>query len=33
MAMTILATSAAVKGLHVAADGMLARRTQAWRKR
>jgi iron(III) transport system permease protein len=33
MAMTILATSAAVKGLHVLADGVITRRTQAWRKR
>jgi iron(III) transport system permease protein len=33
MAMTILATSAAVKGLHVAADGLISRSTQAWRDR
>ncbi len=33
MAITILATSAAVKGLHVLADGTIARRTQAWRNR
>jgi len=33
MAMTILATSAAVKGLHVLADNLISRRTQAWRRR
>lgn len=33
MAMTILLTSAAVKGVHVLADGMITRRTQAWRNR
>jgi len=33
IAMTILATSAAVKGLHVLADGAISRRTQAWRNR
>lgn len=32
MAMTILATSAAVKGLHLAADRALAHRTEAWRR-
>ncbi|WP_291295961.1 putative 2-aminoethylphosphonate ABC transporter permease subunit [Elioraea sp.] len=33
MAMTILLTSAAVKGVHVLADGIITRRTQAWRNR
>jgi iron(III) transport system permease protein len=33
MAMTILLTSAAVKGIHVLADSMITRRTQAWRNR
>ncbi|WP_144299549.1 putative 2-aminoethylphosphonate ABC transporter permease subunit [Elioraea rosea] len=33
MAITILATSAAVKALHVWTDGVIARRTQAWRSR
>jgi iron(III) transport system permease protein len=33
MAMTILLTSAAVKGLHVLADNAITRRTKAWRNR
>lgn len=33
MATVILLTSAAVKGLHVAADGWLSARTQAWKQR
>jgi iron(III) transport system permease protein len=33
MATVILLTSAAVKGLHVQLDGLLARRTQAWKCR
>lgn len=33
MAMTILLTSAAVKGMHVLADRVIDRRTQAWRNR